>query len=410
VTRRAPVPPAVLSFGSADFEEPNWVNAQHLMWRLALRHRVLYVNSLGLRAPRASRADLRKVLRRLAAVGRGATRPDPERFLHVLSPFSLPPALSGARARLGPALLAGQLRAALRRLGLERPVTWVFLPSAAPVLERLDVGPVVYHCVDAYEANPGVDPELVRALEDRLLSRAAVVLASSEPLRSRLAQRHPRVVRMENVADIAAYPPPDMPPPEPPDLAVIGRPRVIYAGNLASYKCDLAMLEDAARSRPDIQWVFVGAAGRGEAGLDRSRLADRANVHRLGEKPPGELAAYIHHCDVGLIPFRDTPLTRHSFPMKFFEYLACGRAVVSAPLPSLAAHLREPLVFSYRTPKEFVDAIERAREADTPALRRERRRLAEEHNWERRLAEVEELLADLAPGAGLTHPGPSTCR
>jgi glycosyltransferase involved in cell wall biosynthesis len=399
MTRCTPRPPGILAFGSADFEEPNWVNAQHLMWRLGENHRVLYVNSLGLRPPRATRGDLRKILRRLAAVGRGPVRPDGERFLHVLSPLSLPPARAGARARLGLALLAGQLRASLRRLRLERPVAWVFLPSAAPVLARLDLGPVVYHCVDAYEANPGVDPALVTALEERLLARAALVVASSEPLRARLAARHPRVRLMANVADIDAYPPPETPPHEPADLATIPRPRIAYVGNLASYKCDFDLLEASAGARPDLHWVYVGAVGRGAAGEGAALPASGANVHRLGEKPPGALAAYIHHCDVCLIPFRDTPLTRCSFPMKFFEYLACGRPVVTAPLPALAEHRREPLVFTYDAPEGFLPAIARARTADTPELRRARRELAEDHGWERRCREVEALLEELTRGA-----------
>lgn len=399
MTRPAPAPPGILAFGSADFEEPNWVNAQHLMWRLGERHRVLYVNSLGLRAPRATRGDLRKVLRRLTAVGRGPVRVDGERLLHVLSPLSLPPARAGARAQLGLALLAGQLRASLRRLRLERPVAWVFLPSAAPVLSRLELGPVVYHCVDAYAANPGVDAALVTALEDQLLARATLVIAASEPLRARLAARHPHVRLLANVADLDAYPPPETPPPEPPELAAIPRPRIAYVGNLAAYKCDVELLEASARARPDLHWVFVGALGRGVAGAEPARPAPAGNVHHLGEKPRGALAAYVHHCDVCLIPFRDTPLTRGSFPMKFFEYLACGRPVVTAPLPALAEHRHEPLVFTYARRGDFLDAIERARMADTPALRRARRSLAEGHGWDRRRQEVEAILEELTRDA-----------
>ncbi len=388
-------PPDILCFGSADFEEPNWVNAQHLMWRLAERHRVLYVNSLGLRAPRADARDLRKVGRRLRALSRAATQPDPQRALHVLSPLALPPARAGLAAAAGSRLLALQLRGALRRLALARPVAWTFLPAAAPVLARLQVGPVVYHCVDAYDANPGVDGPLIRALEERLLERAAVVVASSEPLRQRLAPRHPRVLLMTNVADLAALPPPEAPPPEPRDLRPIPRPRALYLGNLAAYKCDLDLLARAARARPDLHWVFIGGIGRGEAGTPLRDLAALGNAHLLGERRACELAGYVHHCDVGLIPFADNEVTRHSFPMKFFEYLACGRPVVAADLPSLVEHAREPWAFTYRGLEEFLQAIDRARAANDPALARERRRLAEGHSWDRRVAEVEALLQSL---------------
>jgi len=390
-----PAPPDILCFGSADFEEPNWVNAQHLMWRLAERHRVLYVNSLGLRAPRADARDLRKIARRLRALARGAARPDPDRPLHVLSPINLPPARSALPAAVGGRLLALQVRGALRHLGLTRPVAWTFLPAAAPALAHLDVGPVVYHCVDAYDANPGVDAPLIRSLEQALLARAALVVASSEPLRRRLAPSHAHVVLMTNVADVSALPPPDAPPPEPLDLGSIARPRALYLGNLAAYKCDLALLARAARTRPDLQWVFVGGVGRGEANTPVGDLAALGNVHLLGERPPSALAGYLHHCDVGLIPFADNEVTRHSFPMKFFEYLACGRPVVAPNLPSLAEQAREPWVFTYRTLDEFLGAIDRARASNDPELARQRRRLAEAHAWEGRIAQVEELLHSL---------------
>jgi glycosyltransferase involved in cell wall biosynthesis len=388
-------PPDILCFGSADFEERNWVNAQHLMWRLAERHRVLYINSLGLRAPHTSARDLRKIARRLRALTRGPVAPDLRRGLQVLSPLNLPPTRSGLTAAVGRHLITLQLRAALRRLGFSRPVAWAFLPAAAPALARLDVGPIVYHCVDAYDANPGVDGPLIRALEEDLLALARVVIASSEPLRRRLAPRHPHVVLMTNVADITAFPPPDAPPPEPPDLCSIAHPRVLYLGNLAAYKCDLELLAGAARARSDLQWVFVGGIGRGEAGTPVAALAAHANVHLLGERGAGELAGYVHHCEVGLIPFADNEVTRHSFPMKFFEYLACGRPVVTAALPSLIEHAREPWVFTYRGSSEFLPAIDRACAANAPALAFERRRLAESHSWEQRIAEVEGLLHSL---------------
>jgi hypothetical protein len=42
-------------------------------------------------------------------------------------------------------------------------VLWAFLPTALPLAERLAAGLVVYHCVDHYAANPGVDAAWVDA-------------------------------------------------------------------------------------------------------------------------------------------------------------------------------------------------------------------------------------------------------
>jgi glycosyltransferase involved in cell wall biosynthesis len=358
---------------------------------------VLYVNSLGLRLPRATRGDLRKIARRLAPRrGTGLTRPDPARELFVLTPYPLPPAGTGPWRALREALLARQLRGAIARLGLRRPAAWVFLPTAAGVVRRCGLAPVVYHCVDAYEANPGVDAALIRREEDDLLARASVAIASSGPLFDRLRARHGAVRLMPNVADLDAYPPPGNPPPEPADLAAIPRPRLGYVGNLAAYKCDLALLARAARARPDRSWVFVGATGHGEASTPLGELRRLPRVHFLGEKPRADLAAYIHHLDAGLIPFVANETTRHSFPMKFFEYLACGVPVVSAELPALAEHLAPPIAFAYRDDDGFARAIDAALAARGGESARRRRELAEAHSWERRMEEVEALLADLA--------------
>lgn len=386
----------ILCFASADYEEPNWVNAQHLMTRLAARHRILYVNSLGLRAPRADRRDARKILRRLAAVGRPLSHPRADLDLHVLSPLSLPPLRVPLASAVGARLVSAGVRRALGALRFRRPLTWIFLPSAAPLLTRLPLGPIVYHCVDAYEANPGVDARRVRRMEDEVLARARIVIAASEPLRARLAARHPRVRLMANVADLAAYPPPDLPPPEPPELAGVPRPRVGYLGNLAAYKVDLPLLARTARQRPDTAWIFIGAVGLGDAPTRLDALRSLPNVHLLGPQPRARLGTFLHHLDVGLIPFVDNETTRHSFPLKFFEYLACGIPVVTAALPALAAHCVPPLVYAYRDPEGFAAALDAALAARGAEAARQRRVLAEAHSWERRMEEIETLIEELA--------------
>jgi len=386
----------ILCFASADFEERNWVNAQHLMWRLAARHEVGYVDSLGLRSPRPTRRDLGKIARRLRALARGTSRPSPDRRLHLLSPLALPPTRGAAAPRWRARLLAAQIERALARLGFERPLAWAFLPTAAPAIERLRLGPVVYHCVDAYEANPSVDRALILELEERLMARARVVVASSAPLRDRLGERHGDVRLMANVADIAAYPPPGEAPPEPADLAPLPHPRVGYLGNLAAYKCDLPLLAEAARQRPDCSFVFIGDTGAGETSTPLGELSRLGNVHRLGPRPRAALAGYLHGLDAALVPFVDSVTTRHSFPMKFFEYLACGLPVVARALPGLEGFLRPPHAYGYATPEGFIAALSEALRAGAPPERAARRALAEAHSWEKRMVEVEALLAEIA--------------
>src|SRR6478609_7555699 len=60
----------------------------HLMKLLAKDNRVLWVNSIGYRAPTATAADLGRAWRKLQAAASPLTEPLPN--LHVLSPLAVP--------------------------------------------------------------------------------------------------------------------------------------------------------------------------------------------------------------------------------------------------------------------------------------------------------------------------------
>src|SRR4051812_38664893 len=107
----------------------------HLMRLLARENRILWVNSIGYRAPTASRADVARAFRKLAAATRPLSNPEPN--LYVLNPLAIPaygvPALRALTARL----LRLQVRWAMRRLRFRRPVNWVFNPAASVIAGSL---------------------------------------------------------------------------------------------------------------------------------------------------------------------------------------------------------------------------------------------------------------------------------
>ena len=81
--------------------------------------------------------------------------------------------------------------------------------------------------------------------------------------------------------------------------------------------------------------VLIGPVGLGDPGTDVSKLAAKANVQLLGHREPSELPALLRGADAALIPYRLNRLTASIFPMKVYEYLAAGLAIVSTPLPSV---------------------------------------------------------------------------
>ena len=383
-----PAVPVVLA-ASASWETPAPVNAHQVARRLAARgHRVLFVESVGLRppAPLASPHDLRRTLARLRGFAAGVREVEPR--LHVLSPVVPvvgPPAL---RAVALIALAHGAARAA-RRLRFERPVLWAFLPTALPLADRLAPRALVYHCVDHYAANPGVDAAWVDTLERRMLARADVVFATSAPLAERLrASGATEVTLVPNVADVALFARAHEPLAEPPELAGLARPRALYVGNLAAYRVDAALLGAAADAAGSL--VLVGPVGLGETAAAspalRALLA-RPNVAALGSRPPEALPALMRHCDVGLVPFLENDHTRASLPLKLWEYLAAGLPVVATPLPSLQELGAAGTLRLAAGPAAFADAV-RAAATEPTARRAERLALARAHDWPARIEEL----------------------
>jgi glycosyltransferase involved in cell wall biosynthesis len=355
----SPDVPVVLA-ASATWDTPAPVNAHQLARRLAARgHRVLFVESTGLRAPALAAAhDRRRIAARLRACVRAPREMAPGLF--VASPLALPGAGPTWLRRASLAALAVQAARAARRVGLSRPVLWAFLPTALELARSLDARLLVYHCVDHYAANPGVNRAWVEHLEARILERAQVVLATSQVLAERLRAVRSDVHLMPNVADVALFSRAVSEPlPEPADLAMLPRPRAVYVGNLAAYRVDPLLLRAAARALGGGSLVLIGAEGLGDAASGGFRL-DRGlgpAVARLGPRPQEALPAYLRHCDVALIPFLDNEHTRASLPLKLWEYLAAGLPVVATELPNLRELAKRGLLHSARDAESFAAAV-----------------------------------------------------
>jgi len=115
-------------------------------------------------------------------------------------------------------------------------------------------------------------------------------------------------------------------------------------------------------------------------------------VHLIGPRPYEELPRYIKAFDVCIIPFLTTGVGSHSFPMKFFEYLASGKPVVTTPLPALREYLSLCRVASQAD--GFARALREAIEFDaTDAKFAERLRVAQEHGWNQEFAHLSRQVA-----------------
>lgn len=323
---------------TADWDHPLWTNKQHTA--LSLRdhgHRVLYIESLGLRSPRASVADGRRILRRLQRVFR-APRAVKDN-LWVWSPLVAPGGNRGLILALNRFLVRIGLSIIIRRLCFKSPLLWTYNPLSCLYLSLTDFQASIYHCVDSIQDQPGMPSVLIRRSERDLCSVVDVVFTTSPELQRRLEPLNKHTYFFGNVVDAKHFRRAlelDLPCPK--DLSLIPRPRIVFIGALDSYKIDLVMMEELILNTPNWSYVLVGPIAECDASTDLSSLIELSNVFWFDTRPYMELPDWLANSDVALLPLRQNDYTRYMFPMKFFEYLASGCSTVATAIPSLQAH------------------------------------------------------------------------
>ncbi|HVG30159.1 MAG TPA: glycosyltransferase [Pyrinomonadaceae bacterium] len=300
----------------------------HLMRLLARDNRVLWVNSIGYRTPTASKADVTRAFKKLAAAATPLSEPEPNIF--VLNPLAVPAYGSPRVREINRHLLRFQVRRAMRKLGFKQPLNWVFNPAAAVVAGALGEDKVIYYCVDEYTAFSGVSSGALADLEEQLLRRADMVIVSADLLYRSKSPFNPKTVVVRHGVDFEhfrrAVEPATVVPAE---IADLPRPVIGFFGLIADW-VDLELMAHVAERYPQGSLVLLG-----KSTTDTSVLERLPNAHLLGRKTYESLPAYCKGFDVALMPFRINELTLNANPLKVREYLAAGLPVVSTAIPEV---------------------------------------------------------------------------
>jgi UDP-galactopyranose mutase len=279
---------------------------QHIMTRLADSFDVLYWEEPreepGCDAPRLECETLAEGLERIVPV--------------------LPTGLDAGETDVA---LRELLRGALAGRTLPR-VFWYYTPMMFGFSAGTPADLVVYDCMDEL-ANFAFAPADISAREAMLMARAEIVLCGGRSLYEARHDRHDNIHCVPSGVDVAHFARGAQGLPDPADQADIPRPRLGFYG-VIDERMDLALLEGAARMRPDWSFVMVGPVVK-IAEIDLPRAP---NIHWLGRKDYAELPAYAAGWDVALMPFARNASTEFISPTKTPEYMASGLPVVSTPI------------------------------------------------------------------------------
>ena len=115
-------------------------------------------------------------------------------------------------------------------------------------------------------------------------------------------------------------------------------PWLLYLGSLHPWKGVDTLIRALPHVKQAAELHIVGGNERRIAEL--RKLAEELNVVARvvfhGPVEPGKRFEYIHQADICLLPLTDTGLGgRYTSPLKLFEYMAAGKAIVVSDLPSM---------------------------------------------------------------------------
>ena len=382
----------VVMLSTADWDNPFWTNKQHVAVQLAASgYRVFYIDSLGLRRPSASAQDIRRILNRLQKliVGPRQVREN----ICVWSPFVVPLQRYSFIRRFNRFLMSAMLKFYINKMGIKQEILWTYNPLTVRFLNIKGFKKIIYHCVDDIKAQPGMPVNIFEQAEKDLVERSHIVFATSPKLMETRMAWNPNTYYFPNVADFKHFSKArDIETIIPGDLLEIPAPRIGFIGAISDYKVDFNLLRCVAKARPGWSIVLIGKVGEGDPWTKTGLFQDIPNIHIMGPRPYAELPCYLKGLDVTILPNVLNEYTESMFPMKFFEYLAAGKPVVSVDLSALREYRN--VVYIARSLQDFIRGIDEALKGNVAPLE-ERILVAKEHTYEIRTNKMLQLIETL---------------
>jgi glycosyltransferase involved in cell wall biosynthesis len=220
--------------------------------------------------------------------------------------------------------------------------------------------PVIYEAHDLESRNPSrakepwAQPLLVRLDRGALSKSSAVVSLTEDFCRLLGSEGWPRPAQVAVIPD--AFDERQM---VPGDRSTARRrlgldataKLVVYAGMTFSHRgIDrlLQAFDEVRRELPEARLALLGGRPAEIADLTRQgeTLALGSSVSWMGQLPQAEILPYLHAADALVIPDTVTDVT--ASPLKLFEYLAVGRAVVLPDIPALREILPTSIGYYFR--------------------------------------------------------------
>jgi GT2 family glycosyltransferase/glycosyltransferase involved in cell wall biosynthesis len=284
----------------------------------------------------------------------------------------------------------GALTSLQQVFGISHAVCMVDLPFWTPLALKMRSKygwKVVYDCMDHHQGFT-TNEEAMLSLEEKLARESDLILATSQILLEEISRHNPNCLLVPNGVAFDHFRYPTLS--RPAEVFFMEKPIIGYYGAIADW-FDSELVRELALARPEWNFVLIGST----LYADLEPLQGLPNVVFLGEKPYEELPPYLHAFDAAIIPFKKTPLTEATNPVKLFEYLSAGKPVVATRLEELGRYADFARLAS--TAEEWLASLENALVDSSPGRVKERVEFARRNTWAERFASIQGGIVSLYP-------------
>lgn len=379
----------VICISSIDWD-PIWTRKQQVMSRLPKSNQILYVEPpITLLSPFKDP----KTWSKWGMWFKGIRRLNENIFLYS-PPITLP---FGNKYRfinrINQWWISVFLKRVIAKLNLRNPVLWTYMPNSVDLVDSLGSRKILlYDCVDEHSEYTGfINKETMTEMERDLMQKCELTFVTAKGLYEAKKDYAREIYFSPNAANVELFMKAQDPDTKVPDeIASISKPIIGFVGVIQDW-IDLELIKKSAQRYPGYSFVMVGPVG---AGIDVSALKALPNVYFLGRKDVQALPGYIKAFSVCINPFKLNELTDKVSPLKFYEYLASGKPIVSVNMPGVSDF--SDVVEIADTEEEFINKIDIALKNETPEKLQLRLAKARENSWESRVEfMVSKILAKL---------------
>lgn len=180
-----------------------------------------------------------------------------------------------------------------------------------------------------------------------------------------------------------------------------GSPIVVFVGTFKPWHGLDQLLEAFASLSPErnTQLLLIGDGPMREQLEEQAqKLQIEQRVSVTGLLPPDDVAALLTAADIAVLSPRATPAAQAQSPMKLFEYMAAGRAIIAPALPNIESVLRHGRN-GYLVAADDAQALASAIQLllDDQTLRKQlgqaaRLQAVQQHSWDAAAAAIESIL------------------